>query len=259
MRAMMVVSRPNPSPTRCSRYATGSSAVPVRDRESHRGYDGTIGIGGIQGGNDAYLFSTDPVPFHTRRLIPQGDYRFYHNGLGPDSGAICGGDFIPEEAKTSREIFVHVTAPEGVLHEAFFDPVASGESVGAGGADGVLKPAAFTLNGSQTTVRRIEWESGRVVMRLEPDDNALADHHVDFIALDGSVSLRLDFDDAAQATLGGAPALAWGVCDQPWSDGDLLMLRIRESEANLTGATGDADCLPPPAADDTATTTPTQN
>ena len=172
---------------------------------------------------------------------------------------ICGADEFPEAMKTSFEVFVHVTAPEGVLHEAFFDPVASGEAVGAGGADGVLKLAAFTLNGSQTTIRRIEWESGRVVMRLEPDDNALADHHVDFIALDGSVALRLDFDAAAEATNGGAPALAWGVCDQPWSDGDLLMLRIRESEANLSGATGDADCLPPPAADDTATTTPTQN
>ena len=157
------------------------------------------------------------------------------------------------------EIIVHLTAPEGVLHEAFFDPVASGDAVGAGGADGVLNPASFTLNGSQTTMRRIEWESGRVVMRLEPDDNALADHHVDFISLDGSVALRLDFDDAFEATNGGAPALAWGVCNQLWSDGALLMLRIRESEANLTDATRDADCLPPPAADDTATTSPTQN
>ena len=216
------------------------------------------------GGRDAHLFNTDPDIYHTERPLPQGEYRFYYMGLGPASAAICGADVIPDAFKTSLEVFVHVTAPEGVLHEAFFDPVASGEAVGAGGAEIVLKPAEFTLKGSQTTIRRIEWESGRVVMRLEPDDNALADHHVDFIALDGSVALRLDFDDAAEATLGGAPALAWGVCNQPWSDGDLLMLRIRESEANLTGATGDADCLvtppaPSPAADDTATTTPTQN
>ena len=54
---------------------------------------------------------------------------------------------------------------------------------------------------------RIEWESGHVVMRLEPHDS-VADHHVDFIALDGSVALRLDFDDAAEAS---TPALAWGV------------------------------------------------
>ena len=124
---------------------------------------------------------------------------------------------------------------------------------------GAFKACNLDANRLRQFSGRIEWESGRVVMRLEPDDNALADHHVDFIALDGSVALRLDFDAAAEATNGGAPALAWGVCDQPWSDGDLLMLRIRESEANLSGATGDADCLPPPAADDTATTTPTQN
>ena len=216
------------------------------------------------GGRDAHLFNTDPDIYHTERPLPQGEYRFYYNAYAFAWRTICGADRFLDAFKTSFEVFVHVTAPEGVLHEAFFDPVASGEAVGAGGADGVLNPAAFTLNGSQTTVRRIEWESGRVVMRLEPDDNALADHHVDFIALDGSVALRLDFDDAVEAANGGAPALAWGVCNQPWSDGDLLMLRIRESEANLTGATGDADCLvtppaPSPAADDTATTTPTQN
>ncbi len=211
------------------------------------------------GGRDAHLFNTDPDIFHTERPLPQGEYRFFYWSAPFAWMTICGADEFPEAMKTASERFIHVAAPEGVLHEAFFDPVGGGKSVGAGGADGVLKPAEFTLNGSQTTIRRIEWESDRVVMRLEPDDNALADHHVDFIALDGSVSLRLDFDDAVEATLGGAPALAWGVCDQPWSDGDLLMLRIRKSEANLTGATGDTDCLPTPAADDTATTTPTQN
>ena len=194
-------------------------------------------------GADAHLFSNQPAPFFATRPIPLGEYRFYHTGFDPNWLAICGGpDELPESLRESREFLVRVTAPEGVLHEAFFDPVASGDAVGAGGADGVLKPAAFTLNGSQTTMRRIEWESGRVVMRLEPHDSALADHHVDFISLDGSVALRLDFDDAVEATLGGTPALAWGVCNQPWSEGDLLMLRIRESEADLTGATRDADC-----------------
>ena len=193
--------------------------------------------------------------FYTVRPLPWGQYRFYHTVFDPNRLTICGGDAMPEAMRKSAEDIVEVTAPEGVVHEAFFDPVASGDAVGAGGADGVLTGAGFTLwhstlwratrNGCHTIIRRIEWESGRVVMRLEPDDNALAGHHVDFISLDGSVALRLDFDDAVEATSGGAPALAWSVRNQPWSEGDLLMLRISRSEANLIGASGDAECPPP--------------
>ena len=213
------------------------------------------------GGRDAHLFNTDPDIYHTERPLPQGEYRFFYWSAPFPWMTICGADEFPEALKTASEKFVHVTAPEGVLHEAFFDPVVSGEAVGAGGGEGVLKPAAFTHNGSQTTIRRIAWESGRVVMTLEPHF-ALTGHHADFIALDGTVSLRLDFDDA-EATSDDGPVLAWGVCAQPWRDGDLLMLRIRESEGNLTGATRDADCpttattTPSSDADEPATTTTT--
>ncbi len=214
-----------------------------------------IGPIGLKEGRDAHLFSTDPTMFYTVRPLPRRQYRFYHTVFDPNWLTICGGDVMPEAMRKSAEDIVEVTAPEGVVHEAFFDPVASGDAVGAGGADGVLTGAGFTLrhstfwratrNGCHTIIRRIEWESGRVVMRLEPDDNALAGHHVDFISLDGSVALRLDFDDAVEATSGGAPALAWSVRNQPWSEGDLLMLRISRSEANLIGASGDAECPPP--------------
>ena len=72
--------------------------------------------------------------------------------------------------------------------------------------------------------------------------------------------------------------LSWGVCDQPWQDGDKLMIRISESGADLTGTTNDADCAttavveqsqspvavesPEPSADvvsDSAATTAPQN
>ena len=36
--------------------------------------------------------------------------------------------------------------------------------------------------------------------------------------------------------------LSWGVCEQPWEEGDQLMIRISESEAALTGAINDAEC-----------------
>ena len=72
----------------------------------------------------------------------------------------------------------------------------------------------------------------------------------DFIAKDGSVALRLDFDDASETGSGASRALRWNVCAQPWSGGDLLMLRISENPADLTSATLDADCsaLPAPGA-----------
>ena len=86
-------------------------------------------------------------------------------------------------------------------------------------------------------ISRIEWESGREGIELGPHGaTGLANHHMDFIALDGSVPLRLDFDDAVEVESDGKRALVWNVCDQPWESGDLLMLRVSESEPGLTGA-----------------------
>ncbi len=50
---------------------------------------------------------------------------------------------------------------------------------------------------------------------------------MDFIELDGSVPLSLNIDDA---TIDAANhTLSWTVSEQPWHDGDKLMLRIREA------------------------------
>ena len=79
-------------------------------------------------------------------------------------------------------------------------------------------------------------------MRIDPHGR-LVGHHIDFIALDGSVALRLDFDQATEAVKdGGTRLLTWGACSQPWSGGDLLMLRISASPPGLTGATNDGVC-----------------
>ena len=51
-------------------------------------------------------------------------------------------------------------------------------------------------------------------------------YRLDFIVLDGSVSLRLNFNDADEAEEDGTVTLKWGVCEQPWKAEDLLMLRI---------------------------------
>ena len=171
------------------------------------------------------------------RPIPAGEYKVNNNYLLLP--------FIPCNHVFTYEMTVTVTAPEGTVHEAFFDPVAIGAAVGADGSRGVLKPASFAIEGvGATDIGRVWWAStstgsgqaGTVMMDVSPPVE-LADHHIDFIAMDGSVALRLDFDEALQAVDEGVRTLKWGVCEQPWNDGDLLMLRISESASELTGAT----------------------
>ena len=157
------------------------------------------------------------------RPLPAGEYRFdlkepwrYH--------IIC--NFV-----ISNEWTVTVNAPGGALHEAFFDPVTDGTAVAADDSNGVLKPAAFTdANGASATLERIAWEpgtggSGTVKLQVNPP-TGLTDQEVNFIALDGSVSLSLQ---VANATVDAANrTLSWTVASQTWENGDKLMLRIRE-------------------------------
>ena len=191
-------------------------------------------------GRDSHLFDIEyPGVVSLARPLPAGEYRYYFVSM-PKKYVVCNGE--PEEERRRHEHFVTLTAPAGTLHEAFFDPVSMGASVVADDHRGQLSPATYSAAGSETTLRRIGWDENRVWMKfvLAP---SLADHHIDFIELDGSVGLRLDFDDAtATSTDDGGQALVWGVCDQPWSAGDQLMLRISESGETLTGATNDATC-----------------
>jgi len=147
-------------------------------------------------------------------------------------------------------------APAGTLHEAFFDPAAIGGGAGADKSNGILKPTAFSLaDGSSVSLQSIAWNPSAVEMRLEPHA-PLAGYHADFIALDGAVSLRLDFDEASETGEGESRALSWPLCVQPWQAGDLLMLRISESPPDLTGATRDAGCVSPTATPETGADAP---
>ena len=165
------------------------------------------------------------VHISTIRPLPASEYKFYSN-------AIWGGALICGRGQTEyeRNLYgrnVHVTTPHGTVHEAFFDPVAIGAAVGADGANGVLKPAAFTVGGASATITSLKWESGTVTMELDPSAS-LAGHAIDFIALDGSVSTTLSFDEATQ---GGGGSLTWRVPNRPWSAGDLLMLRVHSVQS----------------------------
>ncbi len=177
-------------------------------------------VGGffVGGRNQALFVPRRSGAFDTARPLPAGEYRFNIYYM-LQSEVLC--DAIPEAAKRRFEVVVTVTAPAGTVHEAFFDSVAIGTAVGAGRSNGVLEPAAFTVGGVSTALQTLKWESGSLTLELS-SPASLSGHALDFIALDGSVSLS--FVGAAAA----ASAHTWSVADQPWQAGDLLMLRIRE-------------------------------
>ncbi len=207
-------------------------------------------------GNDAYLFSHKPARFYTKRPIPNGEYRFYWDFWSSHwvDYTICGADTRPDELVKNTEVFVTVTAPDRTLHEAFFDPVdLDGGAVGAGSGQGILESDRFLFK-TDTLIERIEWKDGEALMEFKSHRQP-PDHHIDFIGLDGSVALRLDFDEARKEGAGAERTLVWGVCEQPWKEGDLLMIRMSESEPGLSGATNDGDCgdapLPEPVTEPT--------
>ena len=153
------------------------------------------------------------------RPLPEGSYITNYNRRDARFVRCDGYSF-------SHDWTITVNAPEGVLHEAFFDPVMDGTAVAADETNGVLKPASFTDDGgAAATIERIEWESGTVKLEVSPH-TGLSGHVLDFIELDGTVSLSLNAD---QATVDADnDTLSWSVASQPWEDGDELMVRIRE-------------------------------
>ena len=209
--------------------------------------DGSADFKDFLHGEDAHLFTAEPVIWHTKRPLPKGLYRFEWWGYvefayeEPYLHA-CGAD--TREANRGADVSVDVVAPAGTVHEALFDPQdIDGQGVGFGSGKGFLSADKFiTEDGGEITLNRLEWSAGNVEIELEPY-NRLPDHHIDFIALDGSVALRLDFDDALEVQdEDEGQALSWGVCERAWQDGDLLMIRISKSSSDLTGSTNDAEC-----------------
>lgn len=176
------------------------------------------------------------------RPIPAGEYSAKYNLLVLSA--------IPCNHVFSYEMRVTVTAPDSTMHEAFFDPVAIGQAVGADATNGVLKPVAFSLTegGSTASLGKIAWESEQAMLEIAPSIS-LAGYHADFISLDGSVSLRLDFDDASETTEEAKRTFTWNVCKQPWKSENLLMLRMSRSGEELTGVTNDGPCNQPPVFD----------
>ena len=134
----------------------------------------------------------------------------------------CGYD--PEWAKNKQERAITAIAPEGTLHEAFFDPVALTNP-----SDGVgvrYNPkTSFTLpDKTSVTLDYLYYTTGIVKIGTTPH-NALSGYEMDIIELDGKVSSTFAFDGSGSTS---SPH-EWATCAQPWDAGDKLMLRIRKA------------------------------
>ena len=182
-------------------------------------------------GEHAHLFEVGTDVVKTLRPLPGGEYTWIHLDPDPET-ALCNAPITAAEKEYS-DYLIQVIPDDLALLEAFFDPVTVGATVAADTANGVLKPASFTdANGASATIESISYEppggsgqDGTVKLEVDPH-TGLAGHVVDFIELDGSVSLSLN---VAGATVDGANnTLSWSVSSQPWHDGDKLMVRIRE-------------------------------
>ena len=164
----------------------------------------------------------------TGRPLPDGTYRVISH--------MQGYYFEPCNFTTTYNrllLVVTATAPEGTLAEALFDPLAVGAAVTA-----------------TTTVGTIGWEAGEVRATLSQN---VTGHVLDFIALDGTVSLSLT---AASAT-STAETLSWAVSSQPWEDGDLLMLRISRVKQPAETSGRNRRPAPPPQSQTPSWTTTT--
>ena len=215
-----------------------AGAVVVSDASGGREYYGIYFFSGV----DKRFFEiviedddSDPYELYHRtiktlRPLVAGDYSVVYHQMHGILRSCIGSPVESYTDTPTANWTIHATAPAGTLHEAFFDPVAIDAAVGADGDNGALTPAAFQIaGGADAEIRGIDWDADVVTIKVASPPASLANYHIDFIALDGSAPLRLDFDDAATAEADGARALNWDVCAQPWQPGDLLMLRIAKT------------------------------
>lgn len=183
------------------------------------------------GGPDSHLFEThvvdgDSVPSNgynyvitSAQPLPVGEYRISHH---IQSYRYLPCDFKPDNAPDNWTITV--TAPENAVHETLFSP--------SSGGIGEVSAAEFQAGGATTTITGLGWQDGAVTLTLS-QYIPLSGYALDFIALDGSVALRLNLAADAPPSAGRG-SLTWPVAERPWQDGDPLMLRIREVESAPT-------------------------
>ena len=206
--------------------------------------------------NNIYAATKDhivyPQRFTNLRPLPSGEYAVtVKEELNGDIAKLCFDIDSVDWTVTSTPW------EGGATHEFFFDPVTIGNAVLADASNGVLNPASFLgKDGATSTISRLAWEpsatssgarSGQVKLLLISDsgpEDVMGDHIVDFIELDGTVSLSLK---VADATVDAAnDTLSWTVSSQPWESGDKLMARVRRAPPSCSGGVAVPNPASPP-------------
>ena len=161
---------------------------------------------------DTFLYVVDMV---AERPLPAGHYSFTAHQLYANR-ALCG-LMTDAERETGGAFNVTVTAAGGTAAEALFDPVT---------LDGVTATSTarlFVAPGSPgtTAIGAIKWKAGTLSVELTPA-SSFAGHHLDFIAIDGTLAETAAVDDATCT----GDTLSWAVADSPWEAGDKMMVRL---------------------------------
>ena len=203
-------------------YQYWASYNPVYNKQWLGGDDADLFISSVDDEDEDATNEYDLL-ISTARPLPAGLYSILES-FQYNFDLLCGYD---RPAGIERPFNITVTAPEGTVHEAFFDPVSSGDAVGYFGTGDGLKPATFTTGDATRTVQSLKWQDSAVTLGLQPYD-ALTGQVLDFITGDGTTTLSLQGAGATGDSTAGT--LTWAVGSQPWSSGDELMLRLRESQ-----------------------------
>ena len=181
--------------------------------------------------DDGSGYRPDEKVVYATRPLPQGEYTIFFNTQYWE-WIPC--DYYPDSVHETYEWTVAVEAPEGTLHEAFFDPGIDGDSVGfATGEFGTLTPA--NIADTAISIDRLSWSGDQVELSGSGIDG-LSETVADFIDLRGETFLTLSLGGLQGDEECGADSssLVWSVAEQPWRQDDQLMIRIRDSSTETT-------------------------
>ena len=181
--------------------------------------------------DDGSGYRPDEKIVYATRPLPQGEYTIFFNTQYWDWIA-C--DYYPDSVHETYEWTVAVEAPEGTLHEAFFDPGVDGDSVGfVNGEFGTMTPA--DIADSAISIDSFIWSGDQVKLSGSGIDG-LSETVADFIDLHGETVLSVSLGGLQGDEECGADSssLVWNVAEQPWRQDDQLMIRIRDSSPETT-------------------------